>query len=602
MSIKTERLLNRAKKLSKRGETEKAKEIYISILKISPDNQIAKKELSTLEQNYLKSHAKARLDHVMKLYSSGSIQEALNEVNLLIDENPNEPSLFNISGACYNQIGPIESAVNAFQKAIAIKSDYAEAHYNLGVVFQRMSKNDNAFKCYEKSIAINHSYPQAHNNIGMIQLNQRQLNEAVKSFEWAVAYSPEYFEAHNNLGAAFQELMNYEKAKAQYEKAISINPNFAQALNNLGATYEIFGLKDKALENYNKAIKINPRYCEAHRNLSAIKKYEKNDSQINQMESLYSEIDLSIVDKKNLSFALAKVHEDLGNYDQFFEFLNEGNKLRKNELNYSFASSKNFHSSLISAFKSPPKPIVKSQQNESDLRPIFILGMPRSGTTLVEQIISSHNQVYGAGELNNLKNIVTPILKNFIDNKNKTIKPKEIASIREDYLDSLIKLNSKEKVVTDKMPINFRLIGFILTAIPEAKIIHVKRDARATCWSNYKHYFSSGNGFTFNQEDLVKFFQLYSEIMKFWHKLFPDKIYDLSYEKLTENQKVETEKLLKYCDLDWDKNCLEFYKNDRGIKTASASQVRQKMFQGSSEAWKKYEPYLKSLINGLKDY
>ena len=229
-----------------------------------------------------------------------------------------------------------------------------------------------------------------------------------------------------------------------------------------------------------------------------------------------------IVDKKNLSFALAKVHEDLGNYDQFFEFLNEGNKLRKNELNYSFASSKNFHSSLISAFKSPPKIIAKSKQDKSTLRPIFILGMPRSGTTLVEQIISSHNQVFGAGELNNLKNIVTPILENYINNKIKAIKTKEIESIRKDYLDSLIKLNTKETVVTDKMPINFRLIGFILTAIPEAKIIHVKRDARATCWSNYKHYFSSGNGFTFNQEDLVKFFQLYSEIMKFWHKLFPN--------------------------------------------------------------------------------
>jgi hypothetical protein len=244
----------------------------------------------------------------------------------------------------------------------------------------------------------------------------------------------------------------------------------------------------------------------------------------------------------------------------------------------------------------------ESIQKKSNIRPIFILGMPRSGTTLVEQIIASHHKVYGAGELNNLKNIVTPILVNHLNSKNKTINKQEIKSVRQQYLDSLIKLNAKEKIVTDKMPINFRFIGFILSALPEAKIIHVKRDARATCWSNYKHYFSSGNGFTFDQEDLARFYGLYSELMDFWHKLFPNKIYDLNYEKLTVNQKKETEKLLKYCELDWDENCLEFHKNDRGIKTASASQVRQKMYQGSSEAWKKYEPYIEPLISGLKGY
>jgi hypothetical protein len=228
--------------------------------------------------------------------------------------------------------------------------------------------------------------------------------------------------------------------------------------------------------------------------------------------------------------------------------------------------------------------------------------MPRSGTTLVEQIISSHHEVYGAGELNNLKKFATPIFLNHANSNNKVINDEDILSLRNNYLDSLSELNFKEKIMTDKMPINFRLIGFILSAIPEAKIVHVKRDARATCWSNYKHYFSSGNGFTFDQEDLSKFYGLYKEIMDFWHKLFPNKIYDLNYEKLTENQKKETEKLLKYCELDWDKKCLEFHKNDRGIKTASASQVRQKMYQGSSDAWKQYEPYIETLIDGLKSF
>ncbi len=602
MSLKIERLISRAKKLTKKGEFEKAKETYLSILKISPDNEMAKKELSSLEQFNRNNLVRAQLDHVMKLYSSGSIQESLNAVSLLIQEHPNEPVLFNIRGACYSEIGPSDSAIKAFHRAIDIKPDYAEAYYNLGVVFQKIGQNDDAFSCYEKAININHAYPQAHNNIGMISLKQRELDSAVKSFEWAVAYNPNYVEANNNLGAAFQELMFYEKAKDQYEKALAINPRFSQALNNLGATCEIFGLKDQALENYNKAIKEDPSYCEAHRNLSAIKKYKKNDPQINQIESLYLNNNLTVSDKRNLSFALAKVYEDLSENDKFFKFLHEGNNLRKQELNYSFSSSNNFHLSLLKAFKSPPNLISKTKKNNSTIRPIFILGMPRSGTTLVEQIISSHHEVYGAGELNNLKNIVTPILVNHLNNNNKSISEEDISSIRQQYLDSLVQLNSQEKIVTDKMPINFRFIGFILSALPEAKIIHVKRDAMATCWSNYKHYFSSGNGFTFNQEDLAKFFGLYSELMDFWHELFPNKIYDLSYEKLTENQKNETKKLLNYCDLEWDENCLEFHKNDRGIKTASASQVRQKIYQGSSEAWKKYERYLQPLINGLSDF
>ena len=602
MSLKIQRFFSRAEKLKKKGEFDKAKEIYLSILEISPKNQMAMNELKAIHGFESTRNAKDKLDEVMKLYSSGLIEDSLALVLPLQKDNPNEPNLFNITGACYSEIGSINLAIDNFQRAVNLKPDYAEAHYNLGVVLQKNGEDEEAYKSYEKAIAIKHAYPQAHNNIGMINLKKRNLNEAVKSFEWAVAYNPNYVEAHNNLGATFQELMQFQKAMYQYEKALSINPKFAQALNNLGASLEIFGQREKAFENYNKAIQENPRYYEAHRNLSAIKKYKKNDPQIHQLESLYSNINLTKPDKKNLSFALAKVYEDLGENEKFFKFLNEGNNLRKQELNYSFASSNNFHLSLLKAFKSPPKIISQNEKNKSTIRPIFVLGMPRSGTTLVEQIISSHHEVYGAGELNNLKKFVTPIFFNHANSNNKVINDEDILSLRNNYLNSLSELNFKEKIMTDKMPINFRLIGFILSAIPEAKIVHVKRDARATCWSNYKHYFSSGNGFTFDQEDLSKFYGLYKEIMDFWHKLFPNKIYDLNYEKLTENQKKETEKLLKYCELDWDKKCLEFHKNDRGIKTASASQVRQKMYQGSSEAWKQYEPYIKTLIDGLKSF
>ncbi len=167
---------------------------------------------------------------------------------------------------------------------------------------------------------------------------------------------------------------------------------------------------------------------------------------------------------------------------------------------------------------------------------------------------------------------------------------KYFLSIRQKYLESLSNLDINEDIITDKWPLNFQYIGFILKAFPEAKIIHLRRDARAVCWSIYKNYFSGkGNGWAYNLNDLANFYALYSELMIFWHELFPDQIYDISYEDLTNNQEKETKKLLKYCELEWDESCLNFHTNKRAVKTASASQVRKKMYQGSSDDWKKYE-------------
>ena len=229
--------------------------------------------------------------------------------------------------------------------------------------------------------------------------------------------------------------------------------------------------------------------------------------------------------------------------------------------------------------------------------------MPRSGTSLVEQIIASHQEVYGGGELKNLAEYSLPILTTILDSDSNIISNKDLLSIRTQYLESLGKLKISENIVTDKMPLNFQYIGFILSAFPEAKIIHLKRNPIATCWSNYKFLFvSKGNGFAFNQKDLVGYYDLYTDLMNFWHKLYPNKIYDINYEHLTNSQEEETRKLLEYCNLDWDENCLNFHTNKRAVKTISALQVREKMYQGSSEAWKKHWAYIKPLTDALKPY
>ncbi|MDA8905988.1 tetratricopeptide repeat protein [Candidatus Thioglobus sp.] len=604
MSIKTQRLLDRAKKLTKKGKVGDAQKIYSTVLKSFPKNQEAKKELLKLGQITETKPTQVQLNEVMRFYSSGKLQEALSANQLLIKNFPNDPLLLNISGACYSEIGPIESAIKSFKKAITLNPNYAEAHYNLGVAFQRTRQIDEAIECYEEAINIKHTYPSAHNNLGLVALERGNIDSAIKSFEWAVAYNPEYAEAHNNLGAAFQELNQFDAAIKHYKKAVAINPEYAQAFNNLGISSESIGLKVEALTYYEKAIAIKFDFTEAHFNLSGVKKYIESDIQISTMKSLLSSSNLDQSGQIFINFALAKVNDDLGNKDVLFKFLNEGNRLRKDQLNYSINEHHTKHS-LIKKISSPSLPSINndSLDDEKFKRPIFIVGMPRSGTTLVEQIISNHHAVYGADELSTISELTASVLEDSSFQAKNGLNEEYFLSMRKQYLHSLSSFNINEDIITDKWPLNFQYIGFILTAFPEAKIIHLKRDARAVCWSIYKHYFSGkGNGWAYNFDDLASFYASYSDLMNFWHELFPDKIYDINYEKLTTNQKDETKNLLEYCDLDWDDNCLNFYTNTRAVKTASASQVRKKMYQGSSENWKNYEEHIQSLLKGLSPF
>jgi tetratricopeptide (TPR) repeat protein len=537
-----------------------------------------------------------QITSITTLYNNGQIQEAIDKVKALDKDFPNVPLLFNILGACYKSLGQLEKALQAFLTAIKIKPDYADVHFNLGLIYQERNKFDSAVKAYKNTISLNPNYPNAHNNLGIIYLEKNQLESAIDHFEWALAYKYDFAEAYNNLGATLQRQGKLDLALNNFKQAIAIKPEYAQAYSNLGTLFQSRGEVDSAIKSYESAITHKPEYAEAHRNLSILKKYSENDAQITQIKSLFSNITLSNANRMHLSFALAKVNEDLGREDQLFEFLNEGNRLRKEQLNFSFDKlEKNY--SIVKSLFSSILPVIKKSLT---INPIFIVGMPRSGTSLVEQIISNHHEVYGGGELEDFSYIINSILQDESTADKASLSKKTISSVRQKYLDSLSKLNTPKKIITDKLPLNFRYIGFILSAFPEAKIVHVKRDAMATCWSIYKHYFSSkGTGWAYNQEDIARYYGLYSELMEFWHELYPNQIYDLGYEELTTNQEEETQKLLEYCELEWDQDCLNFHTNERAVHTASLMQVRKKMYQGSSEVWKQYSAHLEPLIKGL---
>ena len=549
-------------------------------------------------KNQQASVPRKEVEIVYGLYSKGKIEEAIKQIKTLNEKYPNQPLLFNLIGACYKEIGQLDGSVKMFNIAVSLKPNYAEAYFNLATVLNDLEQKDESVKNYKKAIAIQPNYSDAHNNLGNVLLGLGQIDAAIESLEWAVAYKHDFAEAYNNLGNAFNDYGNSDKAIENYQKAITYNPHYEKAFFNLALVFKDLGRKEDFIINIKKALNLNPNWGHAYYHLSRIKKYKKNDPQINEMIQALKSENISSIDLIGLNFALSKVYEDLEKHDKQFKYLNEANSLRKKELNYSIEKDQNLFSTIKKAFKSLPETLDIPKSKSNSKRPIFIVGMPRSGTSLVHQILDSHSSVKGVGELNHINNIVFPLLKAHREETKNCFSKNDLLSLRKQYLQSPPIADLNEMIFVDKMPLNFRHLGFILSSFPEAKIIHMKRNPIATCWSIYKYEFR-GNAYSFDQKDIANYYGLYINLMEFWKKLFPKKILDVCYEDLTISQELETKKILKYCELDWEVNCLDFHTNNSAVKTTSSMQVRQKMYQGSSEAWRKYEPYLQPLIKGL---
>jgi len=424
--------------------------------------------------------------------------------------------------------------------------------------------------------------------------------KAIEAIRKAVQHNPTLASAHNNLGNALSDQGLHEEAMESYLTAVKINPDSAEMHSNLGNSLYELGRYDEAVAKYNRALELKPDYAEAHNNLSRFKTYTKDDPQIEIIKKRLADPGLSELELMHLSFAIGKVYEDLGDVDQAFKHIHQGNRLRRVALAYDINVDRNHFSRLKSLFaaETAAGPTQVSSPPVGGPQPIFITGMPRSGTTLTEQILASHSTVFGGGELEALGRILTPVLEESMATGNAPLDSRRLAELRDMYLEELRGLPATAPYITDKMPQNFRWIGFLLKAMPGVKIINVQREPAASCWSMFKIQFR-GHGYTNDLVDLAEYYKLYLDLMDFWRKEFPGQVYDLDYELLTQNQEQETRKLLAYCGLDWEDQCLEFYKTKRAVRTPSGKQVRQKMYTGSSEAWKKYAKHLQPLLDVL---
>ncbi len=431
--------------------------------------------------------------------------------------------------------------------------------------------------------------------LGAVLRATGRYSEAVDANKVVVKLSPQDAATHNNLGVTLMELGRLKEAEASYNQAIKLKPIYAEAHYNLGVTLKGLGRLDESLTSLNKAIELKSDYAEAHRTLTSIKKFDTQDEQYSKMYELYLSEEISEEQRCHINFGLAKAYEDLRNFEQAFTHYGKGNEIRKKLLNYDIKNDIELFRKIKSNNPQIAQNSLVSEKFPKNLIPIFIVGMPRSGTTLVEQIISSHSKVTGAGELPYVAQFGAAIASGFSQ-----INYKALLDFRNNYLKKLRDVSNGNLIVTDKMPQNFRYIGLLAAVFPEAKIIHVKRNPAAVCWANYKQYFESKSiGYCYAIDDVISYYKLYQNLMEFWTNTLSNRIYKLDYEQLTVNQESETRQLIDYLDLYWDEKCLSPQNNTRGVATASNLQIRKEVYRGSSDQWKKYQPFLNGEFDDL---
>jgi tetratricopeptide (TPR) repeat protein len=549
----------------------------------------------------------------------------------------NPASAHNDMGAEFERMGRFEAAADCYKRAVQLAPDDAESHNNLGTVLAKMGRSEEARAAFEKVLSLNPRHANALNNLGIVLAQLDHADEAIVFYRRALAIRPDHANAYQNMGNAFLKLelaeeaadayrkclaivprhyrVQYslgnayarmgklEEAMAAYEAALELNPGFAEAHHGIGNALQQLGKIDQAGRHFEKALALRPDFAPAYDALSRQKKIEDEGESADSLEKLLARKNLPAGERCSALFALGRIYEDRGDFERSFENYRLGNETMREE--FDLRKHVEFVNELIETFT--PELFKKcAAMGDPSEKPIFIIGMIRSGTTLVEQIISSHPSVFGAGELDDVKNIAR-IMPRILKSKKmfpECMAESNAAGLREAakiYLDAITKMSGGEPYVTDKMPGNFFHAGLIRMMFPNACIIHTKRDPLDNCLSAYFNKFQTGQQFSYDLNFLGQYYRQYARLMDHWRKVLPKPILEVQYEELVENQEKISRKILQFCGLEWDDRCLEFHKNERPIRTASSWQVRQPMYTSSVDRWRPYAKPLQPLITALGD-
>lgn len=507
------------------------------------------------------SFIKSELKKINNLFLAGSYEKVIEKTSVLLKKDPTQTPFYNFIGLAHKQLNNFDKAETIFKSGINIRPDAPSLLCNLGALYRVTDKFEKAEELFIKAL----------------KLHPKNLSVLV------------------NYANLKSDLNQMDQAIDLYKAGFEINDNHETLLINYAGAYQIKGEFEKSREILKLIHQKFPNNIIAHKMFSSINNYKENNEHQKIMQDKLKDNKISFYDKATLCFALAKSYTDQKNHKESSYYFIQGNEnMFRTYKNVNIDNQIELFKKIKNEFKSYN---FENKKSEKIPEIIFIVGLPRSGTTLTHQIISSHSQVYGAGEL--------PILKN-IFLKNNQLELREEALIKNLDIDKFsseilkkFKLYNKDSIILDKAPLNFMWIGHVKLLFPSAKIIHIKRNLRDTALSIYKNMFdASALTWAYNQDHLIKFIELYKDLMSFWQLKIPNFIYECDYEKLVNDQEIETKKLIKFCNLEWEENCIDHTKNKTGIKTVSLAQARKPVYKSSvnlSETYIEYLPFLKQL-------
>lgn len=566
----------------------------------------------------------------------GSHSEAITLLQKVIKSQPKDAEALYLLGCCQANRRIWNDAVISLTSSIKIQSDVPQSHFALAGAYIALKQYDQAISCLNTTLKLNPKHADAHIALGNIHIVDSNFLEAKECFEKAIWVDAKSSDAHLGLGALEQESGYHAKAVPNLELALKYNPKSVPALCALANAYSNLTQKSEAKILYRKALKLDANCYEAQCSLAKLHNFNAEyDKAIKLIEPLIKKkirhsslgmafaqsckhsgrceeaIDyindvlkkpgLSKFEIKGLHFAAGKVLDGMKQYDEAFYHYKAANDA-VSHLYDSVSNTQNV-TNIIETYTPGffmESPVAKVRAK----RPIFIVGMPRSGTSLTEQIMAAHSNVYAAGELDALFNISRKMKKDLEREEAcslnvKNLSQENLDNMANKYLKKLSEISKNEDYVTDKMPHNFYLLGLIQLLFPEARIIHCRRDPMDTCLSIYFQDFSESHAYAKNLFNIGTHYFQYQRLMDHWNKVLSIPILEINYEDLVSNQEKTTRRILEFCDLNWEEECMQFHKVRRTIDTASFDQVRQPLYTKSIQRWKHYEKYLDDLKKGL---
>ena len=443
-------------------------------------------------------------------------------------------------------------------------------------------------------------------NRGLMEQRRGNLSEAERLYRTVLKADPANVQASYLLGILFYQADQLDISLKWLQQTLALRPKFPRAWNDLGNTLRDLGQIEGAIDAYRKALKQQPDLAIAHCSLAQMRNHSEPDAAASELEALqqtYARSKVGGQDRADLAWGLARAIQQRGDCEQAFAYLVEAHRISHRGRAYHAQDTAQYFERIRTAIT---EEVVISREGwgePSDL-PIFVFGMPRSGTSLVEQVLASHSDVFGAGEQRLIGNLCAQLERQsgltfaeaFVQlNRN------DVGSAARAYVSQLLSLAPNQSKIVDKMPANFLALGMLAIMLPRAKFIQCKRHPMAVCWSIFSTRFAEPHAYSDDLSDLGAYYRSYDEHMTYWQQLFPERIFQCDYEQLIASPQQQIKSLLAFCGLEYQSSCLQFHKTERAVRTASAAQVRQPLYKSSLQSYKNFEPWLEPLSLALGD-